>query len=222
MVIPAVDEAEALPATLAAARRPDVEILVVDGGSGDATAHVAARAGARVVSSARGRGCQLAAGAAQARAPVLLFVHADTRLPDGYVEAIEAALAAPGRSVGAFRLRVDGAGFALRWIEWWVAQRCRWLSLPYGDQALFVRTSTYRELGGFRDLAALEDIEFVRRARRHGRVHVLDHPVLTSARAWRRHGVLRMTLVNAACAVAFSVGVPVDAVARWRLRRTRA
>lgn len=219
VIIPTWNEAERLPAAIAAARGDDVEILVVDGGSTDDTVAVARAHGARVVTSAAGRGRQLAAGAAAATGEFLVFLHADASLPAGYLAHVRATLGAAHTALGAFRLRIDGPGLGLRWIEWCVRIRSRWLQMPYGDQALFVRAPTYRALGGFRDLPAMEDFDFVRRARRHGAVVVVEPAVLASARAWQRHGMLRLTLLNALCAIACSLGVAPARVARWRVRQ---
>lgn len=218
VVIPALDEAERIAATVAAAKAPDVEVLVVDGGSSDDTAAAATRAGARVLAAPRGRGAQLAAGAAAARGDILLFVHADTRLPAGFADAARAALAAPGVAIGAFRLGIDAPGLRFRCVELLVRLRCALFGLPYGDQALFVRAGLYRELGGFAQLPAMEDFDFVLRARRRGRVAMAPLAVRTSPRAWRRHGVLRLSALNLFCAVACRCGVPVARVASWRRR----
>ena len=222
VIIPTWNEAERLPTAIATARGAGVEILVADGGSSDDTVAVARSLGARVVTSAAGRGQQLAAGAAAASGDLLVFLHADARLPVGYLEHVRTTLADDATALGAFRLRIDGNGLALRWIEWCVRVRSRWLCMPYGDQALFLRAATYRRLGGFRDLPAMEDFDFVRRARRHGAVVVIEPAVLTSARAWQRDGVIRLTMLNAACAIACCFGVAPERVASWRVRHRQA
>jgi rSAM/selenodomain-associated transferase 2 len=216
VIVPAWNEAEGLAAAIESARAPGVEILVVDGGSTDATAAVAAGLGVRVVPAERGRGRQLAAGAAAARGEHLLFLHADARLPAGYAHLVRRTLADRAVAVGAFTLRIAAAGAGLRVVEWGARQRSRWLSLPYGDQALFVRAETYQRLGGYRPLTAMEDFDFVRRARRVGMVRTLPEPVLVSPRAWLRRGTLQFTLLNALCASAWFLGVDPRRIARWR------
>lgn len=219
VIVPALNEAERLAATLAAAASPGVELLVVDGDSSDGTPIVAATHGARVVTSPPGRGRQLAAGVAAASADLLLFVHADCRLPADYATLVAATLAVPTTSVGAFRLAVDAKGLRFRMIEWLVRCRCWLFRMPYGDQALFVRRSTYEQLGGFATLEAMEDFDFVRRAKHLGRVVVRSEAVVTSPRAWRRHGVLRLSAWNLGCALAAALGVAPARIAGWRVRR---
>ncbi|MEO6596283.1 MAG: TIGR04283 family arsenosugar biosynthesis glycosyltransferase [Planctomycetota bacterium] len=222
VIIPTWNEAKQLPATIAAATAAGAEIVIVDGGSTDDTVEVARKLGAHVLQTEAGRGRQLAAGATAARGELLLFLHADARLPTGYADQVRTKLADPATAIGAFQLAIDGEGFGLRCIEWGVRRRCRWLKLPYGDQALFVRAATYRQLGGFRDMAAMEDFDFVRRARQLGTVAIVDAPVLTSARAWQQHGLLRTSLFNTVCALLCSFGVAPDRVARWRVRHRLA
>ncbi len=214
VVIPTLNEAGGLATALASAQAPGVETIVVDGGSSDTTVEVAARHGARVMVTSAGRGRQLAAGAAAAQGEHLLFLHGDARLPAGFVDDVHDTLADPDTALGAFRLRIDDASLGLRVVEWGARQRCRWLSLPYGDQALFLRAETYRAVGGYRPLNALEDLEFVRRARRHGRIRTLDAAVLVSARAWHRHGVVGLTLRHAAIVAAYFGGMTPEAIAR--------
>ncbi len=213
VVIPAIDEAAVLPFALASARAPGVECIVADGGSLDRTADVARAHGARVVRAPAGRGPQLAAGARAARAPSLLFLHADARLPAGFTGAVERVLRDPRVALGAFSLRIDDPRPALRLVEWGVRQRCRWLALPFGDQGLFLRAETYRQLGGFAPLRAMEDLDLVRRARRFGAVRTVAEAVLVSARAWQRRGVLSETARNATALVAYHMGMNPDRIA---------
>jgi len=218
VIVPTCNEAERLPATLAAADAPGVEVIVVDGGSTDATVAIAERAGVRVLRTTKGRGRQLAAGAAAARGDALLFLHADARLPANYADTVLAALADRRVALGAFRLGIDASGLPFRCVESFVRLRCALCRMPYGDQALFVRAATYRELGGFAELPAMEDFDFVRRAKRRGRIALLAARVLTSPRSWHRHGVLRLSAINLGCAIACLVGVPLPRVAAWRVR----
>ncbi|GAB4141592.1 MAG: TIGR04283 family arsenosugar biosynthesis glycosyltransferase [Planctomycetota bacterium] len=222
VVIPALDEECEIGRAIESARAEGTEILVVDGGSRDRTADIAASLGARVVRGPRGRGSQLAAGALAATGDVLLFLHADARLPAGYREAVLEALSGGDLALGAFRLRIDARGMGYRLIEWGVRARCRVLSAPYGDQALFARAETYRRIGGFRPLEALEDLDIVARARRFGRIRTLPQEVLVSARAWRRDGWIRVTTWNLFCALCWAGGVSAARIARWRTGRAAA
>lgn len=213
VVIPALDEARELGPTLGhlfegAGAGGRVEAIVVDGGSRDATAAIAVRSGARVLPSRRGRALQMNAGAAAARGDVLLFLHADTRLPRGWPDHVLHTLALPGVVAGAFRLRIDGAGAGLRLVEAGVALRCLALRLPYGDQALFMTRERFASVGGYRPMRRLEDLDLVARVRTRGTVALAGAPVVTSARAWARRGLVRQTLENGWLAVSYAVRGP--------------
>jgi len=218
VVIPTLNESERLPGAVASALAPGVEVVVVDGGSTDDTVAVARVLGVRVIHAVRGRGSQLVAGARVAAGELLVFLHADARLPAGYATEVRRTLADRGTALGAFRLHIDSPGLRFRAVEWGVRQRCRWLRMPYGDQALFLRADTYERMGGFRSWSVMEDFDLVRRARRFGAVRTREADVRVSPRAWLRHGVLRFTLVNFASSVAGALGVGPERIARWRGR----
>lgn len=216
VVIPTLDEAAALAKTLASARRADgVEIIVADGGSRDATREIAARAGVRVLLVDGGRAAQQNAGAAAARGRHLLFLHADTLLPDGYAESIRRALERPAAVAGAFRFRTDGPGAALRVVEWGANLRSSLFQRPYGDQGLFMEKRVFDEIGGFPALPIMEDYELVRRLRRRGSVATLDAAAITSARRWQRLGAVRTTLRNLAMTAGFRAGLSPERLARF-------
>jgi rSAM/selenodomain-associated transferase 2 len=214
IIIPALDAAASLPATLAAlgegrARGLTGEVLVIDGGSHDDTRRVAATAGARVVATGRGRGHQLVAGAAAASGEWLLFLHADTRLGPGWAEAVAAFIAAPenARRAGYLRYRLDDPAAAARRLEALVDWRCRLLALPYGDQGLLIARRFYDELGGFRPLPLMEDVEFARRIGRH-RLALIAADAITSAARYRRGGYLARPLRNLGCLTLYFLGLP--------------
>jgi rSAM/selenodomain-associated transferase 2 len=212
VIIPALDE-EASVARAIASVRDDAEVLVVDGGSRDRTREVAAAAGARVLPSERGRGVQLHRGAREAVGGVLVFLHADTHLEDGWAAALRTVpAAAPG---GAFRFAVDDPRPAYRHLERGVALRCRLLSLPYGDQALFARRSAYEAAGGFPPLPLMEDVAFVRRLRRLGPLALLEPRAFTSPRRWQRHGLVGATLRNWWLLGLYAAGWPPERLARY-------
>jgi len=206
VVIPALDAAATLPAALAALGGAAAEILVVDGGSRDATAEAARLAGAAVLAAPRGRGAQLAAGIAAARGPWLLLLHADTRLAPGWDAAVRARLGEPGRAWH-FRFALDDDAPAARRLERAVAWRCRALALPYGDQALLVHRGLLAAAGGMRPLPLMEDVDLVRRIGR-ARLGAIDVAALTSAARWRRDGYLRRSARNLACLALWFLGVP--------------
>jgi hypothetical protein len=131
---------------------------------------------------------------------------------DRYVREI---LARPGVVAGAFRLRVDGDLPGLRIMERLVNARSRRLQFPYGDQAIFLRASQFREIAGFPDMPIMEDFELVRRLRRRGRIVIAPVPVLTSARRWENLGIVRTTVINYAIPLAYYLGAPPSQLARW-------
>ncbi|MGG6240174.1 TIGR04283 family arsenosugar biosynthesis glycosyltransferase [Nodosilinea sp. AN01ver1] len=219
IVIPALNEASSLPLVLEALQAAaNVEVIVVDGGSADGTAEVARAMGAKVVKSARGRSRQQNQGAKIAKGPILLFLHADTCLPQGFDQAIRQTLAEPGVVAGAFQLAIDSPRLGLRWVEWGVNLRSRYLHMPYGDQAIFLTAETFHQLGGFPDLPMMEDFELVRRLGQLGKVAIAPSAVVTSDRRWRSLGILRTTLANQAMIVGYLLGVDPYKLARWYRR----
>ncbi len=191
-------------------------MIVVDGGSRDATVQRANALGARVIASAPGRARQLAAGAEAAPdAEVLLFLHADTTLPAGWSARVREALADPRVAGGAFAFRFAERGAALRVVELGVRLRLALARLPYGDQAPFVRAAVLRALGGVPQAPIMEDLDLVRGIRAHGRLALLPEPVTTSARRYRARGVLRTACRNALALAAWSLGLDRARVAAW-------
>lgn len=221
VIIPTLNEAQQLPATLqAAAAGKPVEIIVADGGSRDETPRVAESLGATLVRSETGRARQMNAGAVIARGEVLLFLHADTWLPLRYCDAVLAALRRPDTVGGAFRFAVRDR-FPNRWLIQTMANvRSRLLRFPYGDQALFVRRWAFEKLGGFPDFQIMEDYEFIRRLRRLGRLSILNLPALTSGRRWQRLGFLRATSLNKLVILGYRCGVPPAKLAALYNRRS--
>ena len=216
IIIPTLNEAVNLPATLASTRdAADVEVIVVDGGSSDETTGVARSWATEILTSAPGRARQMNLGAARATGEVLLFLHGDTRLPRGFDHHVRKIMARPGVVAGAFQLRVDGHLPGLRIIERLVNLRSRRLQFPYGDQAIFLRADQFREMGGFPDMPIMEDFELVRRLRRLGRIVIAPVPVLTSARRWESLGVMRTTVINYTIPLAYYLGAPPSLLARW-------
>lgn len=217
VVIPTLDE-EPCVADAVRSVRDDAEVVVVDGGSRDRTCAVAAAAGARVVSSPPSRGLQLDAGARAASGDWLVFLHADTRLESGWASALRALEG--DVCGGAFRFAVESPRRRYRWIEGGVALRCRWFRLPYGDQALFARRDVYERLGGFAPLPLMEDVEFVRRLARAGRLAFPGIRAFTSARRWERHGMTATTLRNWWLLTLYAAGCSPDRLARLDRGRT--
>lgn len=213
VVIPTLDEAPQITATLHAvqARLPGAEVIVADGGSRDVTSDLAVAAGARVVTCARGRGVQCAAGAASARGDVLLFLHADTLLPVDAADVLARWFARPEVQLGTFRLSFDDDGFFLRACAWFT--RFDSVFTRFGDQGIVVRRSFYERLGGFPAWPLFEDVELLRRARRVTRVWSFPAAVKTSARGFRQRGVVRQQFQNASLLLRFLAGTPPERLA---------
>jgi len=217
VVIPTLDECECIADTLANLSGSGVgEVIVVDGGSVDATAEIAEAHGARVLHTPRGRGPQQNAGARAARGDALVFLHADTRLPADFPRRVIETLSRPEVAAGAFRFKLDESGAAARWLELTVSWRCRLWQLPYGDQAIFTRAETFHRVGGFPDTAAMEDYELIRRLKRQGRVAIVDADAVTSARRWRELGYLRATWSNQLCLLAYWFRIEPKRIVRRR------
>lgn len=216
VVIPTLNEAETIDRALRSVEAFD-EVIVVDGNSEDATRELAQRRGVRVLSTNRGRGSQLRAGAAATTGDALLFLHADNWLEDGVYEQLtllfEQRAGCP--TFGCLRQRIDDARLRFRLLEQGNAFRATRLQMPYGDQAMFVDRDTYDQTGGFADVALMEDVIFSRRARVACRPIMLAGPVYLSARRWHRHGVLRQTLKNWFLFLAFRLGARPERLVEW-------
>lgn len=211
VIIPTLNEAAYLEATLA--RVPSgADVIVADGGSVDGTQTVAARR-ARVVTAPRGRASQMNAGADLATGDVLLFLHADTLLPDNAEAAIHDALTDSGVVGGCFRAAFDQDGFWLR--LWSHPVWMKWHRLAFGDRAPFVRRSAFDRIGGFPEQPVFEDLELVRRLRQDGRFVFRDESVVTSARRFREHGSFRQQAHNLALWSAWNLRLPPSWVARY-------
>ena len=216
VVIPTLDDEPLLEAALVSAgAESSIERIIVAAGDSAESLRLAIKHRCRFLSSPRGRGRQMNAGARAASSATLLFLHADTRLPSGYEAAVRAALATPEVVAGAFSLAIDAHGWQYRWIERGVAWRSRWRQMPYGDQALFLRRAAFESITGFGDLPIMEDFEFIRRLRRRGRIALSPLSVQTSARRWQTLGPLRTTCINQCVIAGYYLGVPSEWLAKW-------
>ena len=196
IIIPTLDEEKTLEATLEQALRIGDQVCVSDGGSSDSSLSIARNLGVDVVEGPAGRGGQLNRGAAATDGDTLLFLHADTRLPDNARLLIQAALEEGGPG-GGFHARYDSGPRGLQSLgNWLIRRRTAWTRSPLGDQCQFVRRDVFDKLGGFQDWPILEDLDFIRRLKREGSVSLLDPPVITSARRFESQGVLRTTATN--------------------------
>jgi len=216
IIIPVMNEAPLLDRQLRQlAALPQTEVIVVDGGSRDATTvivcqHAATDPTIRLLESPMGRSIQMNTGAAVARGEWLLFLHADTTLPaESHQQLLSIAEADPEHRAGAFAFRVTGDSGWFRWLERSVGWRNRRMRLPFGDQGLFVRRGYFRQLGGYReDYPLMEDVELVQRLRRASGFRILhDYPVVTSGRRWQEEGYLFTSARNIFLQLLYRCGI---------------
>ena len=222
IIIPVLNEANTINGVLARILgASNVEVIVVDGGSQDETVALAQSVGVKVIAVISGRASQMNAGAAVATGSILLFLHADTHLPPAFDTLVRQVLQNTGAIAGAFELRIDAELWGIRLIEKMVNLRSRFLSLPYGDQAIFLKASIFKEIGGFPNLPIMEDFELMRRLKRYGKIAIAPAPVVTSGRRWQKLGVVRTTLINQLIIIGYFLGVPPARLARWYRQRRK-
>jgi rSAM/selenodomain-associated transferase 2/rSAM/selenodomain-associated transferase 1 len=214
VVIPARNEAGNIEAAIRSAEGRGVEIIVVDGDSSDGTAEVARKLGHRVIHSRPGRARQQNAGAVIARADTLLFLHADTILPHDWSSELFESLLDRSAVGGGFLWRADANGLCMRIAAFVVRLRTIYHQEPWGDQAIFVRKADFHALGGFPDVPIAEDRDFVRTLRRTGRIVSIRKEVLTSARRWRKGGLIRGFVMNRVIVLGCYIGLPRRLLAR--------
>ena len=195
VIIPALNEEKRIGTTVAALRPLAAdELLIVDGGSTDSTREICQRLQLKVLSSPRGRGAQMNLGARAASGDVLLFLHADTRLPPSALDNICAAMDDSQCVGGRFDVELDGDHWMLKIIGAMISLRSRLTKIATGDQAIFVRRAVFEAIGGYPEIPLMEDIAFSRALKRHGRVACLRSRVVSSARRWETEGVWRTIL----------------------------
>jgi rSAM/selenodomain-associated transferase 2 len=209
IVVPTLDEASQIASTLAALaplRARGAEVLVVDGGSRDATREVAAPLCDRVLDAPRGRAAQMNAGARESGSAVLLFLHADTRLPEGAFDAIGRALADGRHAWGRFDVRIEGRSPLLAMVAFMMNLRSRLTGIATGDQAMFVRREAFERAGGFPAIALMEDIALSKSLKRLSRPACLRERATTSGRRWERDGVLATIALMWRLRLAYALG----------------
>lgn len=215
IVLPTLDEESEIEAALQSiGLESGHEIIVVDGGSRDATRERATALGARVVSSLPGRARQMNTGAKAASRDVLLFLHADTRLPRGWDVAVSRSIEG-GAVAGRFDVELRGSPRMLRVVAAFMNFRSRHSRIYTGDQAIFVRRAVFESIGGYEDIALMEDIAISRRLKREGPIASLRERVSTSGRRWEQNGVARTILLMWGLRFAYFVGVAPARLARW-------
>ena len=215
VIIPTLNEESCLAGTLRLLRAEQPhEIIVVDGGSQDATRERASSADL-VLAGPRGRAVQMNLGAAHATGDVLLFLHADCALEAGALDEAERCLAARRTVAGCFRMRVQAEGWRYRSIDACATARVRLSGVVYGDQGLFLRRGVFDAAGGFPRLALMEDLFFSLRLRRLGRVVVASRQVFVSPRRWQQTGLMSQTLRNWGLTALAAAGIAPDRLARY-------
>jgi rSAM/selenodomain-associated transferase 2/rSAM/selenodomain-associated transferase 1 len=208
VIIPVLNEAEHVQATIRQVRSAHTQVIVVDGGSRDNTVDLSLECGASVLASPPGRAVQQNLAAGEALGRVLLFLHADTRLPDDFKALLFETLMDRSVVLGAFRFKTDQTGLGMRLIEWAANVRSTRFNLPYGDQAFFLRRKLFNGVGGFPEAPIAEDLFLARRLSRLGRVELAKGYAITSARRWRALGMARTTLINYLIAGGCLLGIP--------------
>lgn len=218
IVVPVLNEAAGIEATLRALaplRERGVEVIVVDGGSRDDTVALARPLADHIVDGPRGRARQMNAGAAVASAPQLLFLHADTRLPERADALVAAALAAQAQAWGRFDVIIEGRSAWLPVVATLMNLRSRWSGIATGDQAMFMTRDAFDAVGGFPDQPLMEDIELSIRLKRVGAPACLHERVVTSGRRWEQRGVWRTILLMWRLRLLYALGVSADRLAPW-------
>jgi rSAM/selenodomain-associated transferase 2 len=220
VIIPTINEIDNIEKALKSCRLGDTwEVIVADGGSSDGTVALAKSLGATVIESSPPKSRQMNQGAARATGDIFLFLHADTWLPGKFDEHILDCLRRSGVAAGAFKLHFESHTPALRVIENLANWRSCRLKTPYGDQAIFISAKLFHEIGGFPGIPIMEDFELVRQLRKMGGIVTLPVSVSTSARRWKKFGILKTTLINQMIIVAHFIGVSPDKIAKWYRRK---
>lgn len=217
IIVPVLDEASGIAATLAQLaplRARGAEVIVVDGGSGDGTPELARPLADLVIAAPRGRAMQMNAGAAAAGGDVFLFLHADTRLPEGADGFVRDGLARSGAAWGRFDVAIEGRSRLLPVVAAMMNWRSRLTGIATGDQAIFVRREAFAATGGFPDIALMEDIALSRLLKRRSRPVCLVPRAITSGRRWDEGGALRTILKMWRLRLAFFLGASPDSLAR--------
>lgn len=221
VIIPALNEARSIAGAIGSvtAECPGCEVIVVDGGSSDETAQNAGlHPGVKILHSGQGRGIQMNRGAQAAAGDVFLFLHADTVLEPGWHVALCSALRDPLVAGGAFSLAVGNPAWKFRLVEWWVRLRSLLCSMPYGDQAIFVRKALFERISGFREIPLMEDVDLVDRLKKCGRLVILAKKAITSDRRWSRKGLLATAAQNQALMLLYRLGADPRRLAAWYYR----
>lgn len=220
IILPVLNEAAIIGATIDRLKALDggdrCECIVVDGSPDGGTISAVNNRGVRCLTAPRGRARQMNAGAAAAAGEILIFLHADTRLPPNALDLIDRAMAGRGLVGGAFDLRIGSERRSLKFIARIASARSRLTRIPYGDQAIFLRRGSFNRIGGYAEIPLMEDVELMRRIKKAGdRIVFIPEPVVTSARRWEEEGVLYGTLRNWTLVCAYFLGVSPEKLVKY-------
>ena len=222
IVIPVLNEGSALAdclLRLQSLRLKKVEIIVADGGSADGSLAAVSHLADHIIDAPRGRAAQMNAGAAMASGEVLLFLHADTVLPDSFVDLLS-KFSDPAMQWGFFLPRLSGAHWLLRWVETGMAWRSRLTCVATGDQAIFVRREFFQSIGGFPSLALMEDIALSKLLRRIAKPCIWHDPVITSSRRWERNGIVKTIVLMWSLRLLYVCGVAPETLQRLYYKKS--
>jgi rSAM/selenodomain-associated transferase 2 len=216
IIIPTLNEADNIQCAINSTKSStNIEIIVVDGGSEDETLLIAKSLNIKVIISPPGRANQMNIGAMAASGEILLFLHADTRLPTNFDQMIRTTLAKPGIVAGAFTLQINSPHWGLRLVEFGVKWRCNLWQMPYGDQGIFITKDVFQQVGNFPQIPIMEDFELMRKLKTLGKIYLLPTPVITSPRRWLKKGILQTTLGNQIIIIAYLLGISPNQIRNW-------
>ncbi|MHC4638468.1 MAG: TIGR04283 family arsenosugar biosynthesis glycosyltransferase, partial [Planctomycetota bacterium] len=220
IVIPVLNEADQINVTIEHLCNENTErnyeIIVVDGDQQGSSINAIRNKSVKAITSQQGRGRQMNAGAAIACGEILVFLHADTRLPEMALEKIYDVLQSKKYVGGAFNLGIDSNRYFLKYIEFRVWLRCHVNRIPYGDQGIFLRREYFERIGRFKEIPLMEDVELMRRIRRRGdKIRILPDKVKTSARRWEAEGIIYTTFRNQIIKILFNLGVSPDKLVKY-------
>ncbi|KPK45120.1 MAG: hypothetical protein AMJ65_00975 [Phycisphaerae bacterium SG8_4] len=225
IIIPVLNEADRINALIQHIDRQGFEfpyeVIVVDGDPQGGTVKAIQSKDVVTMITEKGRGRQMNAGAVVARGDVLIFLHADTMLPDGALKKISRAMERQDYVGGAFDLKINSEMLFLRYISVRASLRSRFNRIPYGDQAIFMSKKYFEQIGRFKDIPLMEDVDLMRRVKKDGKkIHILPDKVTTSARRWQRDGALYTTVRNQVLVALFRLGVSPGTLAKYYWRRS--
>ncbi len=215
VIIPTLNEALHIQHTLLSLIEYPVEIIVVDGGSKDKTIEIAQSLGVKVMKTIPHRAKQMNLGATVAQGDILLFLHADTKVPPQFLTHIMINLAKPGVVAGAFLLKIAEQQWGLNLVGRGANLRSRMCQLPYGDQGIFLTKSRFEQVGKFPEIAIMEDFALIKKLQTYGKIAIASAAVTTSARRWQRLGVIKTTIVNQLIIIGYYLGIDPDRLAHW-------